>query len=220
MSYGPQHITRKRVTKCNCFPPLAFLSTTKQNAQLQTFPSKEITYLTEDDKLKMASELESIQIFTKNLAIATTLYPNVLHPRCLTFSHIAAIRMNADPSSRTRPRYSVAVALTLEADTSIRRALVYDKYQYSFTPEQFAARNTIEDFAALGLDIGNAKDHKNYFEDVGTWRFMVELEEGGVEAQKNLLEEGWTAFMQVPDVLKQEVGLLDDGEKLAKGAKE
>ena len=163
----------------------------------------------------MASELESIQIFTKNLAIATTLYPNVLHPRCLTFSQIAAIRMNADPSSRTRPRYSVATALALDANTFIRRARVYDNYQYSLTPEQFAARNTIEDFAALGLDIGSERDHKNYFEDMGNWEFMMELQEGGLEAQKSLLEEGWTAFMQVPDNLKQEVL-----EKLAKGAKE
>ena len=158
----------------------------------------------------MASELESLQIFTQKLAIATALYANVLSPRCLTFNHIAAILMNADPSSRTRPIFSVAIALAIDANTSIRRARVYDKYQYSFTPEQFAARNTIEDFAALGLDIGNEIDRKNYFEDVGNWEFVMELEEGGLEAQKSLLEEGWTAFMQVPEDLKQEVGLLDD----------
>ena len=157
----------------------------------------------------MASELKSLQIFTQKLAIATTLYTSVLSPRCLTYNHIAAILMNADPSSRTRPIFSVAIALAIDANNSMHRAHVYyDNYQHSFTPKQFAARNTIKFIAALGLDIGNEMDCKNYFEDVDIWEFMTELEKGGLEAQKSLLEEGWTAFMQVSEDLKQE--LLDE----------
>lgn len=50
------------------------------------------------------------------------------------------------------------------------------------------------------------------------WRIYIgDMEHERVDAHRELLEYGWTAYMQVPDALKRELGLEDGGEGLANG---
>ena len=56
-------------------------------------------------------------------------------------------------------------------------------------------------------------EYAEFDEIVETWILMGDLAMDGVETQrKNILENGWTAYMQVPEALKRELGLVDGGE--------
>lgn len=48
-----------------------------------------------------------------------------------------------------------------------------------------------------------------FLDHLDTWIFMSRLEAEGDSAPRSLLEKGWTAFMQVPENLKLELGLVD-----------
>lgn len=98
-----------------------------------------------------------------------------------------------------------------EANESIDRAREYQEYLDRLTPEQRIAQDVEENFAVLGWEVTGTVDF------MYTWNFMLRLECEGVNAQRNVLEEGWTAYMQVPEALKREMGLVDGGEGRTNG---
>lgn len=150
--------------------------------------------------------------------ITSILYPGLLYPRYLTPTHIAAININtsfADPSSPI-PRTNGA-EIAREANNAIRFARAYGEYLSSLTPEERIARNLEEDFAALGWEVSEGMDLMEFVDYVDCWIFIDRLVLEGIDAQRSLLEEGWRAYMQVPDALKRELGLGDDGEGRANG---
>lgn len=55
-------------------------------------------------------------------------------------------------------------------------------------------------------------EYKEFVDYVDTWVFISRLEVDGTDAQRSVLEEGWRAYMQVPEGLKRELGLLSGGE--------
>lgn len=156
------------------------------------------------------SELDFISINIPHLIITSILYPDLLHPRYLTPTHIAAIHINtsfAYPSSPTT--HTDGAAIALEATNAIGFARAYGEYLNSLTPEQRIARGTREDFAALGWEASEGMEWMEFLDYVETWIFMSRLEHGGINAQRSVLEDGWTAYMKVPETLKREMGLIN-----------
>lgn len=151
-----------------------------------------------------------------SLIITSILYPDLLHPRYLTLTHIAAIYINnnaADLVSSPIPHTNVGAELTRIFNYRIRFARAYAEYYDSLPQQEQWNRSTHQDFAALGWEISEGMEYAEFDEIVETWILMGDLAMDGVETQrKNILENGWTAYMQVPEALKRELGLVDGGE--------
>lgn len=73
----------------------------------------------------------------------------------------------------------------------IRRARAYGQY-----------RNSIS-----GAQQGEIKFQEEY---VKNWFLIVRLEREGEQAQREVLERGWTAYEQVPKQVKRDLGLLEE----------
>lgn len=159
------------------------------------------------------SERDSTLINIPHLIIASILYPDLLRPRYLTPTHIAAININTsftDPSSPI-PRTNGA-EIAREANNAIHFAHEYRDYLSSLTEVEQFGRGLEEDFAALGWEVSEGMEYKEFVDYVDTWVFISRLEVDGTDAQRSVLEEGWRAYMQVPEGLKRELGLLSGGE--------
>lgn len=165
-----------------------------------------------------SSESDSIPINIPWLVITSILYPELLHPRYLTPTHIAAININTSfaYSSSPIPRTSGA-EITRKAKNAIHFAHAYGEYFDSLTVTEEFERNTEEHFSALGWEVSEGMEYTEFTDYVDTWCFITMLELRGVEAQKSVLEEGWRAYMQVSEDLKRELGLVNGGEGRAKG---
>ena len=169
----------------------------------------------------MASSTSSLTTLTPTktdifkLIITSILYPDLLHPRYLTPTHIAAINNNisfADPSSPI-PR-TTGAELARVANYKIRFARAYGEYLDSLSEADQWNQTSRQDFAALGWEVSEGMEFADFYDIVETWIYMGDMELDGVDAHRELLEYGWTAYMQVPEALKRELGL---GEGLANG---
>lgn len=154
------------------------------------------------------SELDLLTINTSQLAIASYLYPNLLHPRHLTAEHIVAIRLNmnnhfANPSSSTllinsTSRNDDPVAL-------IRQAMAYGQYLSSLEKAPPGSSSARECFFSHLMDVTEGMNLFEAAEVVGNWNFIQKLKHEGQPAQREVLEKGWTAYEQVPEYLKRDL---------------
>ena len=150
------------------------------------------------------------------LIISSILYPDLLHPRYLTPTHIAAINNNISLFAAPIPR-TTGAELARVANYKIRFARAYGEYLDSLSEEDQWNRTTRQDFAALGWEVSEGMAFADFHDIVETWIYMGDMESDGIDAHRELLEYGWTAYMQVPEALKQELGLVEDWEGLANG---
>lgn len=171
----------------------------------------------------MASSTSSLTTLTPTgtdifeLLISSILFPDLLHPRYLTPTHIAAISNNisfADPSSLI-PR-TTGTGLARVANYNICFARAYGEYLNSLSADQYSLTRR-RDFAALGWESSEDMKFADFYDIVETWIYMNDMEHNGVDAHREILEYGWKAYMQVPEALKRELGLEEGEEGLENG---
>lgn len=150
------------------------------------------------------TELDYLTINTSQLEIAIQLFPNLIHPRVLTTYHIKAI--NANISSHFDNTDSI---MPVDPSALIKQAVAFGQYRNSLQGIQFEPKDSRELFnhfvhSTPGMNISQ------YCECVKNWCFIEKLQDGGQQAQKQILEDGWTAFSLVPHDLKLAFGLTED----------
>lgn len=158
------------------------------------------------------SKLDLLTINTSQLAIASYLYPNLLHPRRLTTEHIAAIRINvnnhfADPPSPTLLINNTAVGH--DPVVLFHQAMAY---RYFRTAQETASGlgSFRDEFFRYWLEVTPGMNLIEYTNCVSNSDFMKRLEYEGEPAQREVLEKGWAAYQHVPEQIKRDLGLLED----------
>lgn len=152
------------------------------------------------------------------LAVAATRFPKLLHPRNLKPQHIAAIL--ADTGHFT-PSFCIkdicARTIVEHTNNLMRRALAFGSYYTSLTLELRAETNNADHFRALGWSVSEKITYEEFDECVRSWFFIRQMEIGGANRQKYVLEYGWAAYDRVKESVLRDLGLLKGvGEEGAK----
>lgn len=150
------------------------------------------------------TELDCLTINTSQLEITIQLFPNLIHPRVLTTNHINAIKANIRSHF-----YNPDPIMTADPSALIKQAVAFGQYRNSLQGIQFEPKDAPELFdhfilSTPGMNISQ------YRECVNNWSFIENLQCEGEQAQKKVLENGWTAFSLVPYHLKLAFGLIED----------
>lgn len=149
-------------------------------------------------------QLDYLTINTSQLEITMQLFPNLIHPRLLTTNHVNAIKASVrihffDPDS----------IMIADPSTLIKQSVAYGQYRNSLKGKQFEPQDARELFDHFirntpGMNISQFR------ECVKNWSFIENLHCKGEEAQKKVLETGWTAYSLVPHHLKIAFGLIKE----------
>lgn len=154
------------------------------------------------------SELDLLAMNTPQLAIASYLYPNLLHPRHLTAKHIAAIRININNHFANLPSSTLLKNNTgrnHDPVALIRQAMAYGQYLSTLETAQPGPSTTRESFFSHFMDVTKGMNLFEAADVVGNWNFIERLKHEGEPAQREVLEKGWTAYEQVPEYVKRDL---------------
>ena len=137
------------------------------------------------------SEREAVLVDIPRLIVASIFYPDCLHPRYFTPTHIHAININtsvANPSSPIPLRDGAEIAR--KANNAIYFARAYGEYLSTLTPAQRIKQNNEEDFATVGWAVSEGMGYIDFLDYMDCWIFMCRLELEGIDKQRSVLEEG------------------------------
>lgn len=168
--------------------------------------SRESTSLSENSS-ELNFPLISAEANDSQLAIVAYLYSHV-HPQMLTPKHIAAIQIYNYPTNpSSSPTIISCAAVTFETIMLIKRASAYARYCNNLTNEQCGERGYLEHFRMFEREIDMVITLAEFRECIKNYVFIERMEHEGESAQRQILLDGWEAYMLVPEQVKRGLGL-------------
>lgn len=160
---------------------------------------------------EISSELNfpsiSAEANDSQLAIVAYLYSHLV-PKILTPKHIAAIQIYNYPNNpSSSPTFISCAAVTFETIRLIEKASAYAKYCNNLTNEQRGERGYLEHFRMFERETDMVITLAEFRECIKNYVFIERMNHDGELAQRQILLDGWEAYMLVPEQVKRGLGL-------------